>query len=143
MPFSVIIPTMQRSPMLWPFVEQLCSTNDVDEVLIINNAPARLTFVNRKVRVLDQPENLYVNPSWNLGVSIARSKYICIANDDLAFDMQLCAAPFSSFDSRSGFSHQLRSVSSMSSAACSPATTPRPAASMHDPYTVAPKDSAR
>lgn len=89
MPFSVIIPTMQRSPMLWPFVEQLCSTNDVDEVLIINNAPARLTFVNRKVRVLDQPQNLYVNPSWNLGVSFARSKYICIANDDLAFDMQL------------------------------------------------------
>lgn len=84
--FSVIIPTLQRSPVL-PDVVRVCAEHpSVLEVLIINNAPAPLTFESPKVRVLAQSENLYVNPAWNLGVREARGELLAIINDDVLFE---------------------------------------------------------
>lgn len=84
--FSVVIPTLQRSDDLHAVVE-LCAAHPlVAEVLVINNAPAPLEYESAKVRVLDQGENIFVNPAWNLGAREARAEYLAIINDDVLFD---------------------------------------------------------
>ena len=87
--FSVVIPTLQRAPELWPLVEQCAAHPRVLEVLVINNAPEPLSWESPKVRVLQQAENIYVNPAWNLGAREARGKYLAIINDDVLFDDEL------------------------------------------------------
>lgn len=82
---SVIIPTMWRAHHTIPLL-QLCQENDViSEVILIDNDPSKtnkeaLQF--SKVVHLPQKENQFVNPSWNLGVSLARNDKLCICNDD-------------------------------------------------------------
>lgn len=84
--FSVIIPTLQRSPDLHPLVEQCASHPRVQEVLVINNAPQPLSWDSEKIRVLQQEHNIYVNPAWNLGAREARGEYLAIVNDDVRFE---------------------------------------------------------
>ena len=84
--FSVVIPTLQRAPELHPLVEQCAEHPLVLEVLVINNAPEPLRWESPKVRVLQQAENIYVNPAWNLGAREARGEYLAIINDDALFD---------------------------------------------------------
>lgn len=57
----------------------------VAEVIVINNASAPLPLAGRKIRVLDQEQNLYVNRSWNVGAREAASDYLIISNDDISF----------------------------------------------------------
>jgi len=83
--FSVIIPTLQRSTLLEPLVAMYSAHPMVAEVLIINNAQKPLAFDDPKVRVFDQSQNLFVNPSWNLGVREARADRLIISNDDILF----------------------------------------------------------
>jgi glycosyltransferase involved in cell wall biosynthesis len=84
--FSVIIPTLQKSERLIPLLEMYCAHHRVAEVIVINNAAAEIPFAHRKLRVLQQTENLFVNPSWNLGVSEANEDCLIISNDDIHFD---------------------------------------------------------
>ena len=84
--FSVIIPTLQRSDELHPLVEQCAAHPLVLEVLVINNAPEPLHWASPKVRVLQQAENIYVNPAWNLGAREARGEYLAILNDDIEME---------------------------------------------------------
>lgn len=84
--FSVIIPTLQRAKELRELVEMCAAHPRVLEVLVINNAPEPLHWASPKVRVLQQAENIYVNPAWNLGAREARGKYLAILNDDVLFD---------------------------------------------------------
>ncbi|MGY5765711.1 glycosyltransferase family 2 protein [Brachybacterium sp. DNPG3] len=87
-PFSVIIPTLQRSPILDDVV-RLCAAHPlVLEVLVINNAPEPLSWDSPRVRVLDQGENIFVNPAWNLGVRESRGEFLAIVNDDVTFAPQ-------------------------------------------------------
>lgn len=83
--FSVIIPTLQRSDELYPLVNQCAAHPLVAEVLVINNAEAPLSWASAKVRVLQQEQNLFVNPSWNLGARQAQGEYLAIVNDDVRF----------------------------------------------------------
>ncbi len=87
--FSVIIPTLQRAKELHELVEMCAAHPRVLEVLVINNAPEPLSWESSKVRVLQQAENIYVNPAWNLGAREARGKYLAIINDDVLFDPAL------------------------------------------------------
>lgn len=87
--FSVVIPTLQRSPDLWPLVEQCAKHPLVHEVIVINNAPNPLHFQSESVRILDQHENIYVNPAWNLGAAEAKGEWLAIINDDVSFDDEL------------------------------------------------------
>ncbi len=83
---SVIIPTLQRSPRLASLVDRLADEPAVLEVIVINNAPAPLHWESERVRVIDNAANLYVNPSWNLGATIAEGDILAISNDDIDFD---------------------------------------------------------
>lgn len=87
--FSVVIPTLQRAGELQELVERCAAHSIVLEVLVINNAPAPLAWEYPKVRVLQQAENIYVNPAWNLGAREARGEYLAIVNDDVLFDTSL------------------------------------------------------
>lgn len=87
--FSVIIPTLQRAKELHDLVEICAAHPLVLEVLVINNAPEPLHWASPKVRVLQQAENIYVNPAWNLGAREARGRYLAILNDDVLFDPAL------------------------------------------------------
>lgn len=84
--FSVIIPTLQRAKELHELVEMCAAHPRVLEVLVINNAPEPLSWESPKVRVLQQEQNIYVNPAWNLGAREARGKYLAIINDDVLFE---------------------------------------------------------
>jgi glycosyltransferase involved in cell wall biosynthesis len=86
---SVIVPTLQRSRHLVPLVTRLADHPRVGEIIVINNSPERLELPHARVRVLNQPTNLFVNPSWNLGVAEARFELICICNDDILFDLRV------------------------------------------------------
>lgn len=83
--FSVVIPTLQRSPHLFALIAQCAAHPLVSEVLVINNAPEPIADSDPKVRVLDQGENIFVNPAWNLGAREADADLLAIINDDLHF----------------------------------------------------------
>lgn len=88
--YSVIIPTMQGSPDLWPLLETFNQHALVDEILVINNSARALDYpLPPKARVIYEGPNIFVNPAWNLGAETARSDYLIIANDDIAFDGRL------------------------------------------------------
>lgn len=84
--FSVVIPTLQKSNRLDEIIS-ICATHSlVLEVIVINNAPRSLTWESSKVRILQQEQNIFVNPAWNLGAHKARGEYLAIVNDDVLFD---------------------------------------------------------
>lgn len=86
--FSVIIPTMWRSMRILGMLHRLYKSEYVDEIVIIDNdKQSRLFFDNRKTKILEQEENIFVNPAWNLGVKEAKNDNICILNDDVTFDV--------------------------------------------------------
>lgn len=89
---SVIIPTIQkRVDILSSLVECIEKDACVDEILVINNKPeSPLIFNNSKIRVITPSENLYVNPSWNLGIKEIRNENFLLLNDDLMVGENFC-----------------------------------------------------
>jgi len=83
---SVIVPTMWRSHRTVDMLERYADCDMVSEVIVIANAPDSLPKIP-KVKVITPSENLFVNPSWNLGYAISEGEFICIANDDITFDV--------------------------------------------------------
>jgi GT2 family glycosyltransferase len=92
--FSIIIPTMfRRVDILNQLLETLYSDPAVHEVILINNCELsyRLPIIplNNKLVIVSKGRNLYVNPSWNLGVTLASQDYIAILNDDIVISDKL------------------------------------------------------
>ncbi len=88
---SVIIPTMYKSSLLTDLIHQLNNSEQVLEIILIDNANKNGSMFTSipKVKVFNQINNIYVNPSWNLGVTNALSDYVLICNDDLLFDLEI------------------------------------------------------
>ena len=81
---SAIIPTLWKAKEFTDhLVDVLIEDKSVGEILIIDNAPADFSYDNEKVAMLRQEENLYVNPSWNLGVEESYYNKFIIINDDI------------------------------------------------------------
>ena len=85
---SVIMPTMWRSHRTVSLINSICASDHVDELIIIDNdVSARPKFdIDSKVVLLEQDQNIYVNPAWNLGVSKSKNDFLCIINDDISLD---------------------------------------------------------
>ena len=86
--FSIVIPTMFKCPDITnELLGNLYDDPAVSEVIIINNTEDSNNVtkinINKKLQVQSQSKNLYVNPSWNLGVSVAKEHYVGILNDDI------------------------------------------------------------
>lgn len=92
---TVVTPTMWRVPGL--FLQALNNyilCDKIDEIIIINNDVGRTPYLwselnHEKIKILNTQQNIFVNPAWNIGVSIAKNDKICLANDDIIFDMRL------------------------------------------------------
>ena len=81
---SVIIPTIQKNTkVLAKLANSLSADEVVDEILIINNIEKELKTNIPKVKILQQEKNLYVNASWNLGISCIKNNIFLIINDDI------------------------------------------------------------
>ena len=89
---SVIIPTLQKRPeFLIQLTESLVKDDAVGEIIIIDNSTKGFEFNNEKVRVIVPKENLFVNPSWNLGAREAKFEYLGILNDDICIPEGFCS----------------------------------------------------
>ena len=81
---SAIIPTLWKAKDFTDhLVEVLIEDKSVGEIIIIDNAPTDFFYDNKKVVTLKQEENIYVNPSWNLGVEESDYDKFIIFNDDI------------------------------------------------------------
>jgi hypothetical protein len=88
--FSVIIPTLFSCISITKhLIDSLCQDPSVSEIILIDNTnksdniSADRIFPNEKVKVYSQGKNIYVNPSWNLGVKLAKEENIALLNDDM------------------------------------------------------------
>lgn len=82
--FTVIIPTMWLSEYIKTMVGVYARSPFVKEIIIIDNAPKNtVNFPYEKVKKHTKGHNIYVNPAWNLGASLAESENLLIANDDI------------------------------------------------------------
>ena len=90
--FSVIIPTMWCSDLIFKLLDNLESSYFVGEIILIDNdkskRPAHIRNTD-KIRIIEQEENIYVNPAWNLGVELSNYPNICVSNDDLVWNVRL------------------------------------------------------
>jgi hypothetical protein len=81
---------MWRHAPFCEFLTQVCAHEQVHDVIIINNCashtPDHVILTHEKIHMLDFGQNMFVNPSWNVGVYHAQMDLICIQNDDLEFD---------------------------------------------------------
>lgn len=95
--FSVIIPTMfRRVDILSQLLENLYLDPMVEEIILINNCNVSdytpSIPLNDKLLIVSKGRNMYVNPSWNLGVKMASQDYIAILNDDIIIADKLFTA---------------------------------------------------
>lgn len=83
--FSIIIPTMWLSNLFIDAIEEYLKSSLVREVIIIDNDPqSRLNIKSdNRIILLETESNIYVNPAWNLGVSISKTNNILLINDDI------------------------------------------------------------
>lgn len=90
---SVIIPTILKNPkVLLKLINLLSDDVAVDEILIIENSGNGLYFPpNDKIKIYNSKENLYVNASWNLGISMIKNERFLIINDDILPVKNFCS----------------------------------------------------
>lgn len=92
---SVIIPTLQKNlELLKALVSNLNKDSAVGEIIIVDNSLQGFDYGFEKVRIIIPEENLYVNPSWNLGVTEAKYDYIALFNDDVLVNDDFCEQMF-------------------------------------------------
>lgn len=87
---SVVIPTMWKHEPFCDFLSQVCENSHVQDVVIIDNAhehrPTHVALAHDKITWINLGQNLFVNPSWNMGVYHSKAPIICLQNDDIQFD---------------------------------------------------------
>lgn len=100
---SVIIPTLQKDfETLNNLVLTFSADKAVQEIIVIDNSLKGCEFASEKVRVIVPKENLFVNPSWNLGVREAKNEYVCLANDDIRIPNDFCTKVLENFSDKIG-----------------------------------------
>lgn len=88
MKWSVIIPTLWKSSRIHKLLNDLSKCEQVGEIILIDNANGEKVTIDKVVH-LPMQENIYVNPAWNLGVSLAKYEHIALINDDVNFDTSI------------------------------------------------------
>ena len=79
---------MWRSHRTVPMLEKLCYDRYVTEIIIIDNNKSVRPEIphSSKIKLLEQEENIYCNPAWNLGVANCKNSICVLLNDDVTFD---------------------------------------------------------
>jgi hypothetical protein len=86
--YTVVIPTLWKSTRIHKLLQDLIQCDSVGEIILIDNSSEFYNHYTEleKVRVIQPAENLYVNPSWNLGTKEAKYNCVALVNDDINFD---------------------------------------------------------
>ena len=89
---SIVIPTLQKDLYaLKALLNNLNKDNAVGEIIIIDNSLKGFESHFDKVRFIIPEQNLYVNPSWNLGVRESKYDYVALFNDDVIVSETFCS----------------------------------------------------
>lgn len=83
--YTIVIPTMWKSLIIDQLLDECVNSKLITQIILIDNNPSlkkKLTLSN-KINYITKNKNLYVNPSWNLGVSMSLNENIIISNDDV------------------------------------------------------------
>jgi hypothetical protein len=86
---DIIIPTLMKCPKecLEYSITEALSNDLVKNIFIIDNTgyefKQNIKILSDRLHVVEMQENIYVNPSWNLGMSLTECDNIIIMNDDL------------------------------------------------------------
>jgi len=100
---SVVIPTLQRKKeLLINLIKNLEKDESVKEIIVIDNSTKGLDYKSEKLNLIIPKENLYVNPSWNLGVKEAKTDIIALLNDDIIIPDNFCSAILSKMTKETG-----------------------------------------
>lgn len=85
---SVVIPTLWRSDCTVGLVECLLKWEHLEQLIIIDNAPQKRPKHDcwGACVMVEQSQNIFVNPAWNLGAQMATGKFLAICNDDILFN---------------------------------------------------------
>ncbi len=90
---SIVVPAAWGYEPFCNFLENVVELPVVGEIILINNnvsrTPVHDVLSHSKVKIYNQEENIYVNPAWNLGVSLAQNEKICILSDDVLVDLRV------------------------------------------------------
>lgn len=87
--WTVIIPTLWKSKYIHEQLKEYIWCRNISEIIIIDNSNQYFEHhskIYNKVNLIQPEENLYVNPSWNLGVEESKTENIIIANDDIIWN---------------------------------------------------------
>ena len=88
---TVVIPTLQKNKIILSnLIRSLDSDEFVDEIILIDNSLQGFKGNSKKLKVIMPDKNLYVNPSWNLGVKLAKNEIIALLNDDFIIPQGFC-----------------------------------------------------
>ena len=88
--FSIIIPTLQKcKPVLNLLLDELIESDEVEEIIVIDNTRRGLGRTHSKLKVVAPCENIYVNPSFNLGMEFVNCPYWGFINDDILIPKNL------------------------------------------------------
>ncbi len=88
---SVIIPTLWKPEGFLERLFEISKIQSVGEIVLIDNDASKnvdLSHIPKVVHV-KEPQNLYVIPSWNKGVSLAKYDKLLIVNDDVETDWEI------------------------------------------------------
>jgi len=86
---SIVIPTMMEvnRDIFYYTIKQATKSDIVDRIIIIDNSTHRFSreipLKSTKIIVRSMTKNIFVNPSWNIGVSLSTSDNVLIMNDDI------------------------------------------------------------
>jgi glycosyltransferase involved in cell wall biosynthesis len=85
---TFIIPTLWKSDRIKDTIESIKSSNRQDvELIIIDNTNSDFKDNDARITVIKVKNNIFVNPAWNIGATLARNKYICLLNDDISLNI--------------------------------------------------------
>ena len=89
---SVVIPTLQKNKkLLYNLLSSLDRDCRVSEIIVIDNSCKGLEYSFQKLRVIIPKKNLFVNPSWNLGVKETKEEIVALLNDDITISENFCS----------------------------------------------------
>lgn len=84
---SFIIPTIWKAEEIYKSIEQFKRIKNKNvELIIVDNTHSNFYDSDPRITVVKCSKNIFVNPAWNIGVRLARNKYVCLLNDDIYFN---------------------------------------------------------
>lgn len=95
---TFIIPTLWKANEIYNSIEQFKRLQDKNvELIIIDNTNSNFYDNDPRIVIVKCSNNIFVNPSWNIGARLAKNKYICLLNDDIYSNLVPVINSFKSF----------------------------------------------